>query len=416
MLPQSNELQSIPQDPSNPLSSSKIELGKLLFHDTAFATKGVSAESGTWSCASCHHAAAGFKSGVPQGIGEGGIDFGRKGTSRRLSDQFDAMALDDATNKPDIQPVASPSILNSAYQDVMLWNGQFGNATNNLINQGIPEEILSTAGTPKIENNRALPGLETQAIAGLDVHRLNVDENSELQRNPIYTQLFNQSYPMGSADIKSDAGKAIAAYERSVLSNQAPFQRWLRGEANVLNASELRGGILFFGKANCGSCHRGPALSSEINATEDSVFMAVGFNDFSPATQSLVHGVVKDADKLGRGGFTKEESDMYKFKIPQLYNLADANVFGHGASFSSIREVLEYKNQGKAQNQLSTAYLDARFIRLELSSQEIDDLAQFLTTALYDPNLERYQPESVPSGECIIVEPGTLDSYKLCPE
>ena len=413
-LPASDNLASIPQDPQNPLTKEKVMLGRFLFHDTALATKGQSSDSESWSCASCHHAAAGFKAGVPQGIGEGGVGFGTDGSARHLSDSFDAMAESDAANKPDIQPVASPTILNSAYQEVMLWNGQFGNAADG-VNQGLPMGVLATPDTPKKENVRGFSGLETQAIAGLDVHRLDVSAESDVHTNSTYQQLFAAAYPSGSSDIHMDAAKAIAAYERTVLANASPFQKWLNGDTNAMTQAQLRGGILFFGKAGCADCHRGPALSSEPGADENQMFMAIGFNDFDTDGHVQIHGPIGEADRQGRGGFTKEPADMYKFKIPQLYNLSDTTVFGHGASFTSIRDVLEYKNAAAAQNNESLMYIDERFVPLQLSPEELDDLEVFLAQSLHDDKLLRYQPGYVPSGECLIVDPKSIDTHGLCP-
>ena len=415
LLPNSDDLSAIPQDPNNPLTDEKITLGRFLFHDTGLASAGNSSESFTWSCASCHHAEAGFKAGVVQGIGEGGIGFGGDGSERTLLPTFDAMAENDASNKPDIQPLTSPSILNSAFQDVMLWNGQFGNSTNGSVNDGLPASILAPSGTPKVQNARQLAGLETQAIAGIGVHRLDVSDSSVLQTNENYQELFQSAYPAGSSDVLGDSGKAIAAYERTVLANRAPFQQWLSGDESAMNESQLRGGLLFFGYAGCADCHRGPALSSEIGADETALFMAIGFNDFKPEIQENVHGMVTQADKQGRGGFTTDAADRYKFKIPQLYNLKDTNVFGHGASFSSIREVLEYKSAGVAQNTQSVDYLDSRFVPLNLSERQLNDLEAFLADALYDPELQRYQPDSVPSGHCVVVDPQISINGRFCP-
>jgi len=416
ILPDSDDYAQIPQDPSNPLSDAKVELGQLLYHDTAIATEGRSDNSQTWSCATCHHAAAGFKSGVIQGIGEGGIGFGANGSDRELIASFDADAEADSNRKPDLQPFTSPTVLNTAYQDVMLWNGQFGNSQNGIVNSGIPESILSKPNTPKAENARHLSGIETQAIAGMDVHRLSVLSNSVLQTNTTYQSLFNAAFQDGSDDVKSDAGKSIAAFERTVLANQAPFQLWLRGDNSAISDIEKQGGLLFFGKAGCSDCHTGPALSSAVGATEEEIFMAIGFNDFDSEAQHRVHGPITEADKLGRGGFTEEAEDNYKFKIPQLYNLNDTRVFGHGGSFTSIRDVLEYKNRGVAENLEAIENLDVRFVPLNLTPVELDQLEIFIKISLYDPDLMRYQPIEVPSGECVIVDPLTIDTQGFCPE
>ena len=399
ILPESDDFSSIPQDVSNPITAEKVALGQMLFHETALATEAVNDDRvDSWSCASCHHMAAGFKAGVPQGIGEGGDGFGLLGEGRVLAAGF-SPASTDPTLVPDLQPVTSPSVLNTAYQEVMLWNGQFGNAVGGLVNNGIHPSILSTMGTPKAENARQLAGLETQAIAGTAVHRLKTDTDSVLQTNPDYIAMFDSAFP-SSTDATEDAGKAIAAYERTILANRAPFQLWLRGEPNNMTNQEKRGGLLFFGAAGCVDCHRGPALSSEEGASEDEMFFAIGFADFD-INDPRIHTEPDDATSRGRGGFTGNTEDDYKFKIPQLYNLVDANIFGHGASFNSVREVIEYKNQALSQSTDATSNLDARFVPLGLSGEQIDDLTAFIENALYDAELARYVPDSLPTGACM---------------
>lgn len=411
-IPDSHEFPLIPQDPNNQLSHSKVELGKLLYHDTAFGLEGRGGETQSWSCATCHHAAAGFKSGVKQGIANGGIGFGMDGSERFLALGFDANAETDSDVLPDIQPLASPTILNSAYQAVMLWNGQFGNGDDSAVNSAVPDSVLMTPGTPKEANELGLSGLETQAVAGTGVHRLRFHEDSPLQTVPEYMELFSAAYPAGSNNVLRDAGKAIAAYERTVLANQAPFQLWIRGDEAALTDREKRGAMLFFGDAGCSSCHTGPALSSNVGAVESELFMAIGFADFDNSLPD-VHGPVSLETKQGRGGFTGDESSMFTFKIPPLYNLADSRVFGHGSSFGSLREVLEYKNSGIPQSNIPVRYLDSRFVPLNLTSSELVDLESFLTTGLYDVNLMRYQPDSVPSGACVVVEDNSVPY--LCP-
>lgn len=402
LLPQSTDFSSIPADPNNTLTEEKVFLGMMLFHETAVATEGVHEQLvNTWSCASCHHAAAGFKSGVVQGIGEGGTGFGVAGKMRVLAEGFDKSSTDPSL-VPDVQPLTSPSILNTAYQEVMLWNGQFGNQHGGLVNAKLPDEILATPGTPKAENTRGLGGLETQAIAGTKVHRLNTFNNSLVQQNMEYQLLYEAAFPEGGDDILENMGKAIAAYERTVLANRAPFQRWLQGEDAALTDQEKRGALLFFGKAGCASCHTGPALSSKIGAANEEMFMAIGFADLDTSNPTIT-GVVTENDAKGRGGFTGRTEDNYKFKVPQLYNLKDSNVFGHGGSFTSVKQVVLYKNAGVPQKRLADGIIDDRFVPLNLSDDEIDDLVAFLEEGLYDPHLERYIPDALPSGACFPV-------------
>ncbi|MEL6868876.1 MAG: cytochrome c peroxidase [Pseudomonadota bacterium] len=398
-LPDETALDDIPADPLNPLTPQKVALGQMLYHETGLATNpNDPAKAGTYSCASCHHASAGFKAGVPQGIGEGADGFGVAGEGRLIADGMDDSAAPTSPQRADFQPMASPTTLNVAFQEVMLWNGQFGNASNSSINSGLPDQILSTPGTPKAENARGLSGVEIQAVAGLGVHRLSVEVDSLVQTQPEYMQMFADAFP-ASADELEDAAKAIAAYERTLLTNRAPFQQWLRGDRDAMNEQELRGALLFFGKANCAGCHSGPALSSMPGATADAVFMAVGFDDFD-GTDPRIHGRVGVADSLGRGGFTGNPQDNYKFKIPSLYNLVDASFYGHGASFNSVRDVIAYKNAGVPQKAMASEQLDGRFQPLGLSAEEIDDLTAFLENALYDAELLRYVPDALPSGNC----------------
>lgn len=399
VLPASNDYQAIPQDPLNPLTRAKVALGEFLFHDTAFSQAGVSDSAPSWSCASCHHSEAGFKAGIAQGVGEGGVGFSQH---RVILDSFLNTGL-----TPDVQPIASPTILNGAYQDVMLWNGQFGNSSSG-VNAGIPESQLATPGTPKETNLLQLSGLETQAIAGSTVHRLKFESNGQddifddlLTNNKRYRQLWDRAYPQGSVSITEDAGKAIAAYERTVLANQSPFQKFLGGKKQALTNAELRGAKLFFGKAGCVDCHRGPALSSEVGATADQMFFALGFDDLDAS--NFIQGDVDDATRLGRGGLTGDSADFYKFKIPQLYNLDDSSIFGHGASFTSVRSVIEYKNGAEPQKANQDIEIDSRIFNLGLSNNDIDDLVAFLEDALYDPDLGRYESKNMPSGECAIV-------------
>ena len=392
MLPDSDDYASIPQDPSNPITAEKIELGRMFFHDNRFALNGLSDQSPSWSCSTCHTVANGFKPGISQGIGEGGEGVG---ADRRLSIGFDPLAADQATNKPDMQPIAVPSILNVAFQEVVLWNGQLGNASNGLANSGLPNHIVVPEAFPSSVNSHQLAGIESQAIAGQTAHRLRFTENSPLQNLASYRTMWNLAYPGGSTDIAEDVGKAIAAFERTVYANKAPFQRWLRGDTDAMNESELAGANLFFGKAGCSGCHQGPALSSAQGASESDMFFALGLADFDN-NKVAIHGHIADEARLGRGGFTQNPSQNYQFKVPQLYNLADADVFGHGASLASIKAVVEYKNKAEPQNAEALSNIDFRFQPLNLSIREVNELTTFLTTGLYDPDLARYLPAQLP--------------------
>lgn len=382
ILPASDDWGAIPQDSRNPLTAAKVHLGEQLFHETGMAIRPkLAINQYTYSCASCHHAAAGFQAGRIQGIGEGGRGFGVRGESR-------IPGADIPLDSLDVQPIRSPSVLNVAFQEVILWNGQFG-ATG--VNAGTQSQW--TPQTPIETNFLGYQGVETQAIAGLTVHRLGVEELWAL--NPAYLTYFDAAFPeveKGKRYTLENAGLAIAAYERSLLTQEAPFQRWLKGEKGALSIDQKQGAILFFGKAGCYHCHHGPALNSM-------TFHVLGMNDLKGPGTYGTEGPRKE--HLGRGGFTGREEDMYAFKTPQLYNLQDASFLGHGASFSSIEQVVRYKNYAIPENlSVPRDKLSPYFQPLRLTEGEIAQLTNFLTHGLYDPALSRYQPEQLPTQLC----------------
>jgi len=383
VLPESEDLNAIPQDPKNPLTKEKIALGKVLLHDPATGGNPKNSDNtGKFSCATCHAAASGFSSGKVQGIGEGGLGFGLFGEGRFLDPQIDEEMVD-------VQPVRSPNLLNLAYQDAMLWDGKFGGTETNIGTEAQWGDIP--------ENAEGFEGIEVQAMQGIKTHRLKIDRNFVEKYG--YKALFNEAFPdLPENDRYTEraAALAIAAFERTLLANRAPWQDYLKGNQNAMSDSQKRGALLFFSSAKCYQCHSGPAL-------KDKAFHAWGMADINEGSEKVVlqSGVNMENIALGRGGFTKNPADNYKFKTPTLYNLADNPVYGHGGSFRSIREVIAYKNNGKPQKtQVPASQLAPQFGNSNLTEAEIDDLTEFVSKALRDPNLKRYEPGDLKSGMC----------------
>jgi cytochrome c peroxidase len=168
------------------------------------------------------------------------------------------------------------------------------------------------------------------------------------------------------------------------MANRSPFQRWLKGDKDAMTRVEKKGALVFFSdESECTACHTGPALSSM-------AFYALGMPDMPGAPPDP-----------GRAGLTGQEVDRFTYKVPQLYNLSDARFMGHGSTFRTIREVVDYYVEGVPAVNLPPDRFPDQFRELPLSDQEVSDLIAFLETGLRDPDLMRYQPTSVPSGTCI---------------
>ncbi len=384
ILPDSDDLDNIPQDPNNPLNEAKVALGKLLFHEPAMAIYSRKPQGAyTYSCATCHNAAAGFQAGREQGLGEGGLGFGIKGEGRTLDPSYSTAFLD-------VQPIKSPSIINVAFQKNMLYNGQFG-ATG--VNLGT--ETFWTLNTPKQANLLGYEGIESQAIGGQIEHLQGLDMDF-FSSNLTYQNLFETAFPDWSenqAMNDTTAGLAIAAWERTVFSQKATFQQWLKGDYEAMNEQEKRGAILFFGKAGCYDCHNGPALNSM-------AFYALGMEDLrGPGIYG--HEPGNGPTNRGRGGFLSNAAEDYKFKVPQLYNLKDSPFYGHGSTFSSVYDVIAYKNAAiPEKTSVPVTQLAEQFVPLNLTEEEIQDITTFIEDALHDPDLIRYVPQSLPSEYC----------------
>lgn len=382
ILPDETDLANIPQDPKNVLTPEKVALGKFLFYETALAQDARKQSGmGTYSCASCHIPEAGFRPGNYQGIADGGTGFGINGEDRLKNPEYQEDELD-------VQSARALNLLNVAYVTNTFWNGQFG-ATG--VNEGT-EELWDNDHATEL-NHLGFSGIETQNIEGLDVHRITI--NKPLLDELGYTPLFDAAFPDVDASeryTRFTASFAYSAYIRSLLSNKAPFQDWLKGNQSAMNYTEKKGAILFFGKAQCFQCHFEPNLGS-------SEFHALGVNDMYQIPS--FNSSATDPRNLGRGAFTLKEEDNYKFKVPGIYNMSDTPFYFHGSSVRSLEALVEYKNDALTQNpNVPQELISDKFNKIFLSEEEKAHLVDFLATGLRDPELTRYKPASVLSGNC----------------
>jgi len=387
IMPASNDYASLPnQDPKNPVTQAKVDLGKLLFFETGLGLEPkypVSKEA--YSCSSCHIPSRGFTAGRFQGIADGALGFGVSGEGRRKNPLYTGAEVDAQGARP-------LAVINTTYITNALWAGSFGSFN---VNEGT-ESVWHQDTLIEI-NFKGLMGLEANNARALAVHRQVINKN--VTDSLGYTAMFDAAFPeiLESERYTRLTGSfAIAAYFRTILTNEAPFQKWLKGDLSAMTDEQKRGALVFFGKAGCVSCHNSPSLNSDPH-----LFFALGVKNQFQTGLSVFRTDSHDRRNLGRGGFTYLKEDMNKFKVPQLYNLKDFGFYFHGASKTSVREVVEYFNEGIPENRdIPITQITPSFRPLFLTQAEMDDLVEFLENGLYDPNLSRYAPEHTLSGNC----------------
>jgi cytochrome c peroxidase len=311
---------------------------------------------------------------------------------------------------------------------------------NRLLFGGLGGEPQSTPGSL---NPFSDPAQENLTLLLLDAHRMLNFQSAELLKIPAFVKLFRDAFPdeAAQADAKNDLTilvndmtefRAQATFLRTVVTRNTAFDKFLAGDDSALTLGQRRGAKLFFtpaaggaGGAGCLTCHSGPVLNKQpndpdvagIGAFVEENFFNVGIGDHPvQALNALARGHL-DPTKLGRDGFpyhaedtgrqevTHNPDDAFKFRALTLRQLKDARTFFHNGSFTKVRDVVEYFNAGVPQDATAggAPTLSARFTNprgpgypsgLGLSEEQVDDLADFLENALYDPAFVHYDPES----------------------
>ena len=310
------KLPPVPVPSDNPQSAAKITLGRQLVFDTRLS------KNDSLSCASCHLPAVGGAGPTPRAMGQGG-ELGRW----------------------------APSWDNSGYYTSLFWDGR---------------------AVSLEEQTGAMPGhmgpITAPGEMGGDINKV----VARLNAIPAYKKQFNQAF--GSDATPENIAKAIAAFERTLVANNAPFQRYVRGDKKALSPAAKRGFAIFQGKALCTTCHTPPLLT-------DNSFHNIGVPQVGPLQEDL-----------GRFAVTDNAADKGKFKTPSLYNSASFAFFMHDGALSTLNEVVEHYNKGgnpKDPNQ------DPLMIPLKLSAGEQADIIAFIKS-LTDERLNRIERPALP--------------------
>jgi cytochrome c peroxidase len=292
---------------NNKLSAAKIELGKMLYFD-----KRVSSD-GSISCASCHEPTKGFtdQKAVSSGVS------GKTGNRN------------------------APTVINAAFLPFQFWDGR----------------------APTLEEQAKGPIANPVEMAStLDICVQSIG------KIPGYRPYFEKAFGDPVVNIDRIA-QAIASYERTVLSGNSAWDRFVDGDKTALSESAQRGLALFEGKALCTRCH-------------------VGFN----LTDGLFHnlGVGMSAEKpdLGRYVVTEKEEDKGAFKTPTLRDLLKTAPYMHDGSLKTLEEVVELYVKGGEKNK----WLDPKVVALDLTAQDKADLVAFMKSLEGD-----WKPDTAPA-------------------
>jgi cytochrome c peroxidase len=299
----------VPDD--NPMNDDKVALGRFLYFDTRLS------KDMTIACATCHIPFHGFADPHRTSVG---VD-GKLGVRN------------------------SPTVINRLFSAEQFWDGRAADlerqAHGPLTN---PVEMAMGSHDEVVARVRAVPG---------------------------YAPLFKKAFGADTIDLDR-IGKAIAAYERTVVSGNSPYDRYQAGDKDALSASAVRGMELFNGKANCKTCHSG------FNFTDES------YNNIGVGTN-------KPTPDNGRFDVTKAAEDRGKWKTPTLRNITQTAPYMHDGSEGTLTEVIEFYDRGGNAN----PNLSKEMRPLKLSAQEKRDLVAFLEALTGDVQ-NATPPETLP--------------------
>ncbi len=278
----------------NPMTPEKVELGKLLYFDTRLS------KDGTVSCASCHDPKKAWAESSPTSTGINKQVGGRN----------------------------SPTVINAAFMKVCFWDGRAGSL-----------------------EEQALGPIENPVEMG---HKL-ADLVQELAKVPEYEKRFKAVF--GTGVTQEGIAKAIAAFERTVLSGDSPYDRYAGGKKDALGESQKKG-LAAFTRAGCDSCHTPPLF------TNSSFYNAgVGMDRVQPDE--------------GRRKVTKEDNDLGKFRVPTLREISATGPYFHDGSVPLLADAVEVMAGGGKDNpNLSPILKGVR--EANLSPEERKDVVEFL--------------------------------------
>ena len=391
------------------------DIGRLLWFDPI---QGLNDDN---SCAGCHSPTNGFGDTQPIAIGvdnNGIVGPGRTGPRNQRR---------------------TPMAINTAFFPTLMWNSRFHAPSGDPFdNSGgfvfpapegatlsyLPHLLTAQAFIPPTERVEAagfhFPG-NNDDIRGEVLRRLNSDRN--------YRQLFARAFPhvkAGAPITFDDFGRAIAEFEFTLVFANAPIDRYARGAHNALTPSQKQGATLFFGRANCVSCHAVSGQSNEMFS--DFRQHVAGIPQIAPSFGNVTFDGPGANEDFGLEQVTGSPTDRYAFRTSPLRNVALQTAFMHNGAFVRLEDAIRYHlNAVGGAATFSTARLPADLQgptgpvqpvleRLDpllrqpgqLTEAEIEYLIDFVRNGLLDPDarperLRRLIPEKLPSGRANLI-------------
>lgn len=351
-------VQPPPVPDENPLTQAKIALGRKLFHDPQLSY------GGEHACARCHDPELAFSVAEPVHRGATGHE----------------------------TPRNAQGLANVAYAAYLTWS--------NLTFAGLEQQILNPLfGDNPVEMGAGMVQGDANHYSPRRLHEA-------LAREPEYRKLFAEAFPHAGGEYDwDDAIAALASFNRSLISFSAPFDAFLRGDAQALTALQERGRMLFFSdRLRCGECHAGPLLSLAFptdgsRPTHEEAFRNTGrYNIEAGAVVYFTGEQTRYPEpSIGIGEFSQSPDDDGKFRIPSLRNVALTAPYMHDGALATLDEVLDHYARGGTETPSGPRRgdgrdhpnKDPRINGFELSSEERAALLAFLEALTDQTFVER---------------------------
>ncbi|MFK8033109.1 MAG: cytochrome-c peroxidase [Hyphomicrobiales bacterium] len=322
----------------HPFDEAKAALGRLLFYDPVISG------NRNISCATCHHPDLASADGLALGVGEGGTGLGAE---RTVGEGPDLIRRRVPRNAPALFNLGAKEFTALFHDGRLELDPRDPSGFHTPADEDTPRGLSGILAAQALfpltsEVEMAGQGTENEIGQALeDIYGnpwLSVWAQVELrlQANPEYVQMFQATFP----EIKGSKDISIVHYANAVgdflnaewRSSTSPFDRHLAGDKLALTKEQLAGLELFYGKANCVSCHSGPFLT-------DQKFHAIAMPQIGPGKVARLEAIRHDR---GRGGATNFIEDRYKFRTPSLRNVALTAPYGHSGALRTLESVVRH--------------------------------------------------------------------------